>query len=327
MLDKILALKAGTRLPLDEGDNFRAAVHVWSEPEINALKLALAARRPLLLRGEPGCGKSQLARAAAQVMGVGQPLVEVIHARFEPSDLLYRFDAMTRLLDAQMGKDGGLDPSNRKYLEPGVLWKAFDASRKGQQCSVVLIDEVDKADADLPNSLLDVLANRSFMVPMLNIGGRKGRVVADAKFSPLVIFTTNEERELPAAFVRRCMVLNLNPPSDPAALRTWLLERALAHAERRQVVGRDAVERAVNQTLADRVLLADQGFPKVGLAEVVDLLDALAELTRDLPAGERNQRQIDLLDELGAYGLVKYPVADPGQARVPIEREPGRTGP
>lgn len=320
MLSNISALRANTRLELEEGENFRAAIHVWSEQEINALKLALAARRPLLLRGEPGCGKSQLARAAAQVMGVRQPLVEVIHSRLEPSDLLYRFDAMARLLDAQTGND--LDPTNRKYLQAGILWKAFDASRRKQQCSVVLIDEVDKADADLPNSLLDVLANRSFTVPMLNIAGRRGvRVVADESFSPLVIFTTNEERELPAAFVRRCVVLNLNPPSARAELEQWLLARALAHAERRGVVCKAAVEYAVEQTLEDRELLAGQGFPKVGLAEVVDLVNALEGLTQHLaPGNERNGRQTELLDELGAYCLVKHPVSDPGQARIPISR-------
>jgi MoxR-like ATPase len=302
-----------TTLPLKGGDNFRPAVHVWSNEEIDSLTLALAAQRPLLVRGEPGCGKSQLARAAAHVLGVGQPLVEVIHPRFEPSELLYRFDAMARMLDAQLGERGGWDPTNEKYIERGVLWRAYERSAQGQQRSVVLIDEVDKADSDLPNSLLDVLGNRSFDVPMRPLALR--RIKADPAFSPLIVFSTNEERELPAAFVRRCIVLNLNPPAETAALRRWLLVRAAAHAERAGIVAQEVVALAVDQTLEDRQVLASQGFPKVGLAEVVDLLNALAELTKDAAEAERPLAQRRLLRQLSAYGLVKHPVADPGQGR------------
>ncbi|MFM2058825.1 MAG: hypothetical protein RLY71_3210 [Pseudomonadota bacterium] len=329
MYQHFLALEQakGDTLTLEADDHFPAAVHVVSAAEADALKFALAAKRPLLVRGEPGCGKSQLARVAAQILGAGQPLVQVIHPRLEPSDLLYRFDAMARMLDAQLGDKGGWDPSNEKYLEHGVLWRAFEQSLQGPRHSVVLIDEIDKADSDLPNSLLDVLGNRSFDVPMLPPERR--RVVADPAFSPLVIFTTNEERELPAAFVRRCIVLNLNPPAEAKALRQWLLVRAAAHARRAGMVAEGVVELAVDQTLEDRLLLAGQGFPTVGLAEVVDLLNALAELTQGVELAQRPDVQRRLLRQLSAYGLVKHPVADPGQGRpvIPsLAAAPGTVG-
>ncbi|HMW24448.1 MAG TPA: hypothetical protein PKC59_13515 [Burkholderiaceae bacterium] len=139
--------------------------------------------------------------------------------------------------------------------------------------------------------------------------------MADPAFSPLVIFSTNEERELPAAFVRRCIVLNLNPPADAKLLREWLRVRATAHAARAGIVADGVVELAVDQTLEDRLLMAGQGFPKVGLAEVVDLLNALAELTRGVEPAQRPDVQRRLLRQLSAYGLVKHPVVDPGQGR------------
>jgi MoxR-like ATPase len=322
----LLQLNDRDVLPLEGGANFRPSVHVWSQGEIHALTLAVAAKRPLLLRGEPGCGKSQLARAAAKVLGAAQPLVEVIHPRFEPTDLQYRFDAMARMLDAQLGAGGGWDDTNEKYIEHGLLWRAFERSHARQPC-VVLVDEVDKADADLPNSLLDVLANRSFEVPMRKPELR--RVEAAAEFSPLVIFTTNEERELPAAFIRRCVVLNLNPPEKPGECRDWMLLRAHAHAAQAGVLQESGViERVVDQTLADRKELERQGFPKVGLAEVVDLLDALADLTGHLAIADRGDAQQKWLDKLSAYALIKHPISGEGQRRKPIAGgEPAPTNP
>ncbi len=310
-------LRAGTRQTLDQDlDRFDPAGHLWHQSEIHALTVAMAARRPLLVRGEAGCGKSQLVRAAAAVLK-GRLHVEVIHPRFEALDLLWRFDAVQRLADAQVRDDNGrslLDPTNVRYVRYGALGSAIRDAEGGdgaQPLDVVLIDEIDKADADLPNALLEVLGNRSFKADPLD---RVHKVPPERM--PLVVITTNEERELPAAFVRRCVVLNLNPPREEAALKRWLMERAAAH-ERLNVVDSAVRETAARQVLADRVAADKAGYPKVGLAEYIDLLMALAELTETLEGEARAETQRDWLEQLSAYVLVKNARQDQDRSPVP----------
>ncbi len=300
-----VALEANTEIQLAETDRFPQAGHWWSQPEIDALILAHAARRPLLVRGEAGSGKSQIARAAAKVLGGGEPLCEVIHPRFEALDLLYRVDVVERLADAQI--PGQLDRSNEKYVKQGRLWEAIDRTRDGQP--VLLIDEIDKADAEVPNALLDVLGNRSFTVPP-----RGGLTVsAEGGGLPLIIITTNEERELPAAFVRRCVVLNLNPPADDDAFVGWLVQRGRVH--RHLEIAEEVRELAAQQVLADRKAAVAAGYPKVGLAEYIDLLTALDELT-EANSTDKEAEQIDWLQRLSVYALVKN--ADQPQDRAPV---------
>ena len=311
-----VSLQAGAVDALPASPRFEPADHLWSRPEIEALTLALAARRPLLVRGEAGSGKSQLARAAAQQLGSGPPVVEVIHPRFEALDLLYRFDAVARLSDAQLrGADGQalLDLGNLKYLSQGALWRALLAAQPDAPLPVLLIDEIDKADADVPNALLDVLGNRSFEVPYLPEGQRIVQGLAGAM--PLIVITTNEERELPAAFVRRCVVLNLNPPEDEAAFIDWLLRRGRAHA-RLAAVQIKVARQAAAQVWADRQVAAGAGYPKVGLAEFIDLLTALDELTASAPPAQRTRQQARWLQRLSAYALVKHAKQDQGRSAV-----------
>ncbi|MFM8443681.1 MAG: AAA family ATPase [Methylococcus sp.] len=308
-----LNLQDGQRASLAEGRRFPAAGHLWSQPEIDALILAQACRRPLLVRGEAGCGKSQVARAAAQVLGGTEPLVEVIHPRFEALDLLYRFDTLARLADAQIGK---LDSSNRKYVRRGRLWEAYEQSRQsgaGAAQPVLLIDEIDKADADIPNALLEVLGNRSFTVPPLNNRAIQGH----SERFPLIVITTNEERELPPAFIRRCVVLNLNPPDADAEFIGWLVDRGRVHGHLR--IEDSSREQAAQQVLADRKAAIANGYPRVGLSEYIDLLTALHELTHEQAyAGARAlaDAQIGWLQLLSVYALVKG--AEQTQVREPL---------
>ncbi|MBL8330506.1 MAG: MoxR family ATPase [Rubrivivax sp.] len=306
------------------------SAHRWSPEQKAALTLAQAARRPLLVRGEPGTGKTQLARAAAQVLG-WRLLTEVIHPRFEAQDLIYRHDAIRRLADAQPGGKLG---ENSDYWEPGVLWRAYgwESAKDYGSCAqetttpaghVILIDEIDKADSDLPNSLLEVLGQRSFRIPELNV---PIQALPDSANAPLVIITTNEERELPPAFLRRCVVLNLAPKPGQSYL-SWLKQRATAHfGDDRPVAAAsppapklapEVIDIAARQLDADRTAAGSAGY-KPGAAELLDLLYALHQLAPD-----DTPRQIDYLQRLSAFVFVKHGGLDdsqplPGQDRSPV---------
>jgi MoxR-like ATPase len=297
-------LSVKTSTSLKQGDRFPAAGHYWSQPEKDALIFAFAARRPLLVRGEAGSGKSQIARAAAKHLKSGEPLVEVIHPRFEALDLLYRVDVVERLADAQINQ---LDRSNQKYVKPGCLWQALHRMNNPDKIPVLLIDEIDKADADLPNALLDVLGNRScsFDVPPLG----NFTVCAPDRRWPLIIITTNEERELPPAFIRRCAVLNLNPPKDDSQFKDWLIDRGRVHEHLK--ICDTARKTAADQVWDDRKKAESAGYPKVGLAEYIDLLTALHELTQTITdEKDRWKGQMDWLKQLSAYALVKHAEQD-----------------
>jgi len=285
-------------LPLPASNAFPEAAHLWSESEIDALILATAARRPLLVRGEAGCGKSQIARAAAAHLGTVL-IAEVIHPRYEALDLLYRFDPVERLGDSQVRK---LDPTNERYVKPGPLHRAMDVVKEGRPLPVLLIDEIDKADADVPNALLDVLGNRSFTIPYLDPPQGRRISTADGRM-PIVVITTNEERELPAAFVRRCAVLNLNPPKDERFV-DWLVERGEVHTH--LVIDSEVRREAAEQVLRDRGACRAAGYPLVGLAEYIDLLTALHELTSKLDDAERRPAQSEWLNRLWPYALRKH---------------------
>lgn len=305
-------LKHGQVKRIPATSHLDATVHQWSQAEIDALTLAISARRPLLVRGEPGTGKTQLARAAAHQLGWTLHAT-TIHPRFEASDLLYRFDAVKRLADAQ-AREPNLQEEN--YWEPGPLWKAYDwtlASRYGScrpkagggaekepEGHVVLLDEIDKADSDLPNSLLDVLGQRAFEIPALNL-----QFGAPERQLPLIIITTNEERELPAAFVRRCIVLNL--AYDPKiGYLEWLVERGRAHFAAAEDgtperISDPIIRLAAKRLEIDRSNAEHAALPPPGLAEFIDLLSALHELAPDDAVVQENW-----LTRLSAYAFVKH---------------------
>lgn len=319
-----------TALPADKG--FPEAWHRWSDLERHALIQAWASGRPLLVRGEPGCGKSQLARAVAAVLGV--PLfAQVVHPRFEATDVLYRMDLVARLAKAQLAaalystatehSDGPASwlkeqLHHRHYLNEGVIWQAFKADlpvdAQGKQRAqewpraVVLLDEIDKADSDVPNALLEYFANRSFSVPGTEPG--QGEIQALSSHLPLTIITTNEDRELPPAFVRRCAVLNLRPDdASEHGFVGWLQQRAQAHQNlaplAEPVIDDKGTEtspmaRAAAQVWADREAARELELPTVGLAEYLDLLYSLQRLS-----GGDSVRAMALLGRLAPFALVK----------------------
>lgn len=297
--------------------------HQFDEPSIWAVKAALAARRPLLVSGEPGTGKSQLARAAAHQLQRAF-ISEVINARSECQDLQYQYDAVTRLGEAQtvglLGKTGDhlkAHLHHRNYVSPGALWWTLnwtDAEKQSEIGSkddcipqrppgwqpkdgvVLLIDEIDKADADLPNGLLETLGNGAFTVPCIN----KHVCMESNGQIPLVVITTNEERELPAAFIRRCMVLHLELPEEKEELINHLCVIGKIHYENH--CGPDVRRKAAEQLVKDRIEAKNQGLPAPGQAEYLDILRAIKTIA---PKNEKQQKEI--LYKIKNFALVKYP--------------------
>lgn len=311
----LAALRAaddGQRTTWEADDQHDAGGHHWSQSELDALLLAVAAARPLLVRGEAGCGKSQIALAASKLVPNAKYFREVIHGRFEARDLLYRFDVVGRLADSQGGRDD-IDPTNERYIKRGGLWRAFASE---SALPVLLIDEIDKADASVPNSILDVLGDRSFDVAEQP---ERDPVRPTRKGSfPLIIITTNEERALPGAFVRRCVVLDVGPPESEDPFVHWLCERSSAHAQ--LPVSREVQEESARQVWKDRVACRGAGVPTVGLAEHLDLLRAVHTLTLGAESvAKRDKDQRDWLKRLGQYVLRKHP----GMAQSRLERTPG----
>lgn len=308
------------RIDLPERDGLPQSVHVIDQKSSLAVNAALVTGRPLLVRGEPGTGKSQLARAAAQALG--RAFVQhAVDSRTETRDLLWTQDTVARLAEAQLV--GSLPSATQEsvarcmavenFIHPGPLWWAFDWPSATEQAKrvrknppatpqagtveqgvVVLIDEIDKADSAVPNGLLDALGHGRFDVPS------GVTVTMDAKRRPLVLITTNEERALPDAFLRRCFVLHLTLPGSRTELINALCRRGRAHFTQAELC--DAVLMAAAEQLAkDRVRATELGLAPPGLAEYIDLLRAVLEQEKT------QEKQLDLLHQLADFAFRKHP--------------------
>lgn len=259
--------------------------YLASNSLIRAVNLAIYLRRPLLLEGEAGCGKSRLARAIAYELGL--PFYPwYIRSTSKAQEGLYNYDAILRLHDVQTAKSSegtraelvGKPRDPRKptdYRTFGVLGKAFVLKDRP---AVVLIDEIDKADVDFPNDLLAVLDDPwAFDIPET---GEQGEHRIEATHVPIVIITSNKEKgNLPAPFLRRCLYYFIEFPKDVEQLEKIV---RLHYAIRQQPApAHDLIKIAADRFLALRQ--QDVVHKKPGTSEFLDWLNVLQYFGPDAP--------------------------------------------
>jgi MoxR-like ATPase len=178
--------------------------YVATDDLMMAVNAAITLARPLLIKGEPGTGKTQLAQEIARALG--RPLYEWhVKSTSKAQQGLYEYDAVSRLRDSQLGDDRVHDIRN--YIVKGRLWEAFESAEQ----PVLLIDEIDKADIEFPNDLLRELDRMEFYV-------YETRELVRARHRPIIVITSNNEKELPDAFLRRCFFHYIRFP-DEATMR------------------------------------------------------------------------------------------------------------
>jgi len=207
--------------------------------ELNVVNAGIYLKRPILITGKPGIGKSSLAYAIKEELGLELVKWEIT-TKTTLKDGLYSYDAIARLREVSLKSkdDNAKDTEINDYLFLGALGYAFDNPTKGSKPKVLLIDEIDKSDIDLPNDLLHIFEDMEFLIPELERADKKGKgikifpmhkkksqkgkaskikngkVVCHPDNFPIILMTSNDEREFPPAFLRRCIRLDMEAPSE-----------------------------------------------------------------------------------------------------------------
>jgi MoxR-like ATPase len=262
--------------------------YIASEDLRLAVNAAIMLEKPLLIKGEPGTGKTQLAEELAKSLDC-QLFQWHIKSTTKAQQGLYEYDAVSRLRDSQLGDERVNDISN--YIVKGKLWQAFEA----QQRPILLIDEIDKADIEFPNDLLQELDKMEFNV-------YETQQVVKAKQRPIIIITSNNEKELPDAFLRRCFFHYIKFPSKiemaqiidvhhPSVKQTLLTQTLEVFFELRELPG--IKKKPSTSELIDwlKLLIADD------IAQSV-LMDTHSDIIPLFGALLKNEQDVSLLEKL-----------------------------
>ena len=274
-MDNILSIKpfeyTGTTYPkLGERDKNGRLLYRYipNESLIEAVNVTIFLKRPLLLKGEPGCGKTRLAQAVAYELGLDYQLWSV-KSTSKAQDGLYTYDVVRRLRNAQLAIAAGNadyvdDPS--EYVRLGPLGQALKNKRR----TVVLIDEIDKADIDFPNDLLLELDELRFRIEETG-----EEIVAKEGEEPIVFITSNDEKDLPDAFLRRCIFHKIEFPD-----RARLIDIVKSHVSD---VSEPLVDSAVSRFLRLREEMDNKGEAnkKVSTSELIDWVRILHQVSKD----------------------------------------------
>ncbi|TYB46607.1 AAA family ATPase [Actinomadura chibensis] len=288
------AFDGGPVLPHPEGgsgNTHQATTYRPSDDAVQQVNAALYLRRPLLVTGPPGTGKSTLAYAVAHELGLGPVLHWPITSRTTLRDGLYQYDPLTRLYAAGRDTSPAADEDIGRFIRLGPLGTALLPYRRPR---VLLVDEIDKSDIDLPNDLLTTFEKGEYELPELSrradpsaevmtADGPGARVTVTAgtvrcRAFPLVVLTSNGEREFPPAFLRRCVTVELRQPSGEAELAAIVREHLGPLADRSDDLVRRFLERAASGTLA-----TDQLLNAVYLCRHADAEDRRALADRVMP--------------------------------------------
>lgn len=300
--DFISTLAAPAEPDLERGERFRV-----SEEMAEMVNAALYLRRPLLITGKPGAGKSSLIYAVARQLGLGRVLRWPINSRSTLRDAIYSYDAVGRLQDAQIESEKERSRDIGRYLRLGPLGTAMLPYKRPR---ALLIDEIDKSDVDLPNDLLNIFEEGEYVIPelarMRNDDARKeeplvsrirpldsetpaeipdGRLLC--RHFPFIVLTSNREREFSAPFLRRCLRLEIEQKPDEIEeiVKSHLGDELSTMAE--QVIGEFNAGRADQDLAADQLLNAVFLDARNAAPETEDeRLALLRKLLR--PLSERN---------------------------------------
>ena len=248
-----------------------SANYVASRDLMETVNIAVALQKPLLIKGEPGTGKTMLAQAISQALGK-KLVIWNIKSTTKAQDGLYVYDVVQRLYDSQFGGQGVDDIE--KYVKLGKLGEAFTADEQ----VILLIDEIDKADLEFPNDLLWELDRMEFYIP------ETGKTVK-AKQRPVVIITSNAEKELPDAFLRRCVFHYIAFP-DKERMLTQALEAFYRIRSMPQIKKKPSTSEIIDWLRA----LTHAGVDPSRVVKEVPYLGVLLKKNEDMDALRRNWR-------------------------------------